>query len=138
MIITDEMVVAAHKVARIDPQTLLRALEAALSAASSQITDCCAEGRAGDIMMKIANGTIDIKCKRADSFHFHGVDFNKLAAALATPARTEAPIRRWQNARLAVVNLSISAPDYRDKLNELSEAEDGLAVAMRKFNGERP
>lgn len=45
---------------------------------------------------------------------------------------------RWADARAAVVNLSISATDYREMLNELSEAEDRLAGAIRKMKGEQP
>lgn len=45
---------------------------------------------------------------------------------------------RWANARAAVVNLSISATDYRKELNELSEAEDALASAMRQSEGDKP
>lgn len=42
----------------------------------------------------------------------------------------------WATARTSVVNLSISAPDYREKLNEMSEAEDGLAAAIRAMGKE--
>lgn len=40
--------------------------------------------------------------------------------------------RRWADARGAVVNLSVNAPDYRQKLNALSEAEDALFLAATR------
>lgn len=46
--------------------------------------------------------------------------------------------KSWADARLAVVNLNVTDPSYRQKLNELSEAEDALAAirALAEKEGE--
>ncbi|RWD00135.1 MAG: hypothetical protein EOS58_30610 [Mesorhizobium sp.] len=38
----------------------------------------------------------------------------------------------WERARTALLALAIGAPDYRVKLNDLSNAEDALAMAVRE------
>lgn len=38
----------------------------------------------------------------------------------------------WERARTALLELSIGAPGYRAKLNDLSNAEDALARAVRE------
>lgn len=40
---------------------------------------------------------------------------------------------RWKQARDAVSDLSIKAPEYREKLNELSEAEDMLSKVVGRI-----
>lgn len=40
--------------------------------------------------------------------------------------------KEWVRARRELLDLPIGAPDYRSKLNALSEAEDALAKAVRE------
>lgn len=37
----------------------------------------------------------------------------------------------WQQARSALVNMPMNSPDWRAKLNDLSNAENALALAVR-------
>lgn len=94
---------------RVTPEIL-----AAYNAAHSRFIDDAIDGRVQ---------TVDI----SQDARVKGLD---AVLSLSAPAPSiDAEAVAWARARAAVVNLPLTAPDYREKLNALSEAEDALSRA---------
>lgn len=56
-------------------------------------------------------------------------DYVRYADYLERVRAMEAAVQRWRRARIAACEVGLQHPDYMDRLNELSEAEDALSVA---------
>jgi hypothetical protein len=52
-----------------------------------------------------------------------------LRAATPSSQSLAEAVERWRRARIAACEVGLQHPDYMDRLNELSEAEDALSIA---------
>lgn len=70
---------------------------------------------------------------------FIGVDLSSrddMTAVYFQMGDTTSAARAWRRARMAVVNLSISDPNYLARFNDLAAAESALSDAIKKDFGD--
>ena len=75
----------------------------------------------------LGNGWIEV---RAEDIHHYKKVGQQIRALYPDPAGVLKAAKAWAVARSAMVDMPMSSPDWRNRLNALSEAEDKLARAV--------